>query len=61
MSCDECPTSDDDCASDSTTWFYKKEKNTCADYVAKKSKNCKKEDEAGVTAEEACPVTCEQY
>ena len=58
VSCDECPTSDDDCASDSTTWFYKKDKNTCADYVAKKSKNCKKEDDNGVTAEEASPVTC---
>ncbi|KAH8057154.1 hypothetical protein JL722_6795 [Aureococcus anophagefferens] len=28
---------------DSTSWYYKKSKNTCEKYVTKKSKNCKKE------------------
>ena len=43
---------------DSTSWFYKKSKNTCEDYVAKKSKNCDKRDDADVFAFEACPATC---
>ena len=44
---------------DSTSWFYKKSKNTCADYVSKKSKNCKKADIFNrILAEDACPATC---
>jgi len=49
-----------DCA-DSTSWWYKKTKNTCEDYVAKKAKFCKEKcaDEDGVSSIEACPVTCD--
>ena len=36
----------------------KKSKDTCSDYVTKKSKNCKKKDEFKVKALEACPATC---
>ena len=36
----------------------KKSKDTCADYVTKKSKNCKKDGFDGTPAESACPVTC---
>ena len=54
MTCDTC---DGGCA-DSTSWYYKKSKNTCEDYVTKKSKNCKLEDDSKVKAEDACPVTC---
>ena len=45
---------------DSTTWWTKKSKNTCAEYVAKKSKYCKKKvtSDDGVTSLEACPATC---
>ncbi|KAH8061154.1 serine-type endopeptidase [Aureococcus anophagefferens] len=43
---------EDDCA-DSTSWYYKKSKDTCSDYVTKKSKNCKKKDEFKVKAEDA--------
>ena len=52
--------SDDEGCSDSTTWYYKKTKNTCDAYVAKKTKNCKKKDEFDVKAKHACPVTCEE-
>ena len=52
--CGECEAT---CA-DSTSWFYKKSKNTCEDYVSKKSKNCDKRDDADVFAFEACPATC---
>ena len=61
MTCEECeevPAPTASC-SDSTTWYYKKTKNTCEAYVAKKTKNCKKTDEFDVSAQEACPVTCE--
>ena len=44
---------------DSTTWYYKKAKNTCEAYVAKKTKNCKKKDDSKVKAEDACAATCE--
>jgi hypothetical protein len=39
---------------------YKKSKNTCESYVAKKSKYCKEKikDESDVTAIDACPETC---
>ena len=53
------PTPVQDECKDSTTWYYKKTKNTCDHYVAKKSKNCKKTDEFDVAARDACPVTCE--
>ena len=53
-----CAASEAACA-DSTTWFYKKAKNTCEAYVAKKTKNCKKKDDSKVKAEDACAVTCE--
>ncbi|KAK7232661.1 tRNAPhe (7-(3-amino-3-carboxypropyl)wyosine37-C2)-hydroxylase [Aureococcus anophagefferens] len=58
---DACPVTCDTCdggCADSTSWYYKKSKNTCEDYVTKKSKNCKLEDDAKVKAEDACPVTC---
>ena len=43
---------------DSASWFYKKPKNTCAKFVTKKAKNCKKKDSSKVKAMEACPETC---
>jgi len=45
---------------DSATWYYKKSKNTCAEYVAKKSKYCKEKyaSDDGVSARDACPITC---
>ena len=58
---DACPVTCDTCdggCADSTSWYYKKSKNTCEDYVTKKSKNCKLEDDSKVKAEDACPVTC---
>ena len=60
---DACPSSCGECEEaetciDSTSWYYKKSKETCSDYVSKKSKNCKKKDEFKVKAEEACPMTC---
>ncbi|KAH8098926.1 tRNA-Phe hydroxylase [Aureococcus anophagefferens] len=58
---DACPVTCDTCdggCADSTSWYYKKSKNTCEDDVTKKSKNCKLEDDAKVKAEDACPVTC---
>ena len=48
-----------DACADSTTWYYKKAKNTCEAYVAKKTKNCKKEDDFKVKAQDACPATCD--
>lgn len=47
---------------DSTSWYRKKTKNTCEGYVAKKSKYCKSKttDSEGVSALEACPVTCDE-
>ena len=60
MTCEECeevPAPTASC-SDSTTWYYKKTKNTCGAYVAKKTKNCKKTDELGTEASVACPATC---
>ncbi|KAH8076376.1 3'-tRNA processing endoribonuclease [Aureococcus anophagefferens] len=53
----------DDCA-DSTSWYcaspapHKKSKDTCEDYVAKKSKNCKKYGFDGTQAKYACPALC---
>ena len=59
---DACPaTCDATCettCADSTTWYAKKTKKTC-EWVAKKTKNCKKKDEFKVKAEDACPVTCD--
>ncbi|KAH8063610.1 hypothetical protein JL722_2792 [Aureococcus anophagefferens] len=52
--CGECAA---ECA-DSTSWHYKKAKNTCGAHVSKKSKNCKKKDEAGIRADVACAATC---
>ena len=43
---------------DSASWFYKKPKNTCAKFVTKKAKNCKKKDSSKIKAMEACPETC---
>ncbi|KAK7230879.1 hypothetical protein SO694_00074059 [Aureococcus anophagefferens] len=51
--------SSNDVCEDSTSWYYKKSKNNCEGYVSKKAKNCKKKDEAGVRASEACPMTCQ--
>ncbi|KAH8062652.1 3'-tRNA processing endoribonuclease [Aureococcus anophagefferens] len=64
--CGECEVEVDDAAcADSTSWYcesrrpaHKKSKDTCADYVTKKSKNCKKDGFDGTPAESACPVTC---
>tara|TARA_B100000475_G_scaffold117653_1_gene85827 strand:+ start:299 stop:1135 length:837 start_codon:yes stop_codon:yes gene_type:complete len=60
---DACPSSCGECEEaetcvDSTSWYYKKSKNSCEDYVSKKAKNCAKKDEFKVKAEEACPMTC---
>ncbi|EGB06349.1 hypothetical protein AURANDRAFT_65750 [Aureococcus anophagefferens] len=55
LTCGVCSSSD---CEDSTSWYYKKSKDTCADYVTKKSKNCKKYGVDDVLAEDACPVTC---
>ena len=58
--CDDVPVPAPTAAcADSTTWYYKKAKNTCEAYVAKKTKNCKKKDEFKVKAEDACAATCE--
>ncbi|KAH8075927.1 hypothetical protein JL720_10384 [Aureococcus anophagefferens] len=43
---DACPSSCGECEEaetcvDSTSWYYKKSKETCSDYVSQKSKNCK--------------------
>ena len=52
------PTSEEECA-DSVSWYYKKESKTCATFVSKKAKNCKKRDDAGgIKAKVACPATC---
>ena len=59
--CNTCEDEDeDDGCGDSTSWYYKKTKNTCADYVAKKSKYCKSKikDDSDVSALDACPITC---
>jgi len=60
VTCGTCPT-DSDCTDDET-WFTKKSKNTCAEYVAKKIKLCKEKttDEDGVSSLEACKLTCGQ-
>ena len=59
MTCGTCEVEPvDPVCEDSTSWYYKKSKNTCADYVTKKAKNCKKKDEFDVRAEDACPMTC---
>ena len=47
-----------DFCEDSTSWYYKKSKNTCSEYVSKKAKNCKKRDELDIRADVACPATC---
>ena len=52
------PTPQDDSCEDSTSWYYKKRKNTCEKYVTKKSKYCKAKDEDGVSALDACALTC---
>ncbi|KAH8096256.1 hypothetical protein JL720_3617 [Aureococcus anophagefferens] len=60
-SSEACPAACGECAAecaDSTSWHYKKAKNTCGAYVSKKSKNCKKKDEAGIRADVACAATC---
>ena len=50
---------DADCA-DSTSWYYKKSKNTCESYVAKDAGGlCKKEDKDGVDGFAACQLTCD--
>ena len=46
-----------DCA-DSTSWYYEDRAKTCEAYVSKKSKHCKKKDEFGIKASQACPATC---
>ena len=45
---------------DSTSWWYKKTKNTCEGYVAKKTKYCKEKvtSEDGVSSIDACPAMC---
>ena len=67
VTCGECegppvpaPTARPTECEDSTSWYYKKSKNTCADYVSKKTKNCKKTDDFDVPAQVACPVTCDE-
>jgi len=47
-----------DFCEDSTSWYFKKTKNTCSEYVSKKAKNCKKRDEFDVKGQVACPATC---
>lgn len=48
----------DECE-DSTSWFFKKTKNTCDKYVGKDpSSRCKKKDASKVKASEACPSIC---
>ena len=56
LTCGNCPP-EPECADD-TTWFYKKIKNTCENYVSKKRKNCAKKDHHGVYAFAACAATC---
>ena len=65
LTCGECEVEDvpapaptaSECV-DSTSWFYKKSKNSCDRFVSKKAKNCKKRDEFDVKARLACPMTC---
>ena len=55
--CGECGSTTED----STSWYFKKSKNTCGDYVAEDpDKFCKSKyvDNYGIKAKEACPVTC---
>ncbi|KAH8073647.1 hypothetical protein JL721_2954 [Aureococcus anophagefferens] len=54
VACGECPSE----CEDSASWYYKKSKKTCEAFVSKKSKNCKKKDEFGTRAKDACKVTC---
>ncbi|KAH8064384.1 hypothetical protein JL722_1249 [Aureococcus anophagefferens] len=54
VACGEC---EEECA-DSSSWYFKKTKNTCEKFVAKKAKNCKKTDSFDVKAEDACALTC---
>ena len=54
VACGECPSE----CEDSASWYYKKSKKTCEAFVSKKSKNCKKKDEHGIRAKDACRVTC---
>ena len=54
VACGECPSE----CEDSASWYYKKSKKTCEAFVSKKSKNCKKKDEHGIRAKDACKVTC---
>ena len=68
FSCDNCgitpqptflrvPQPTSTCA-DSESWYYKKQKRTCAAYVAENTKRCSKTGADGVKAEVACAQTC---